>query len=348
VVALQHKLGASRSLAFALFLLGRSAWVTGDFRAARSHVEEGLAVARAVDDKTILAYLLVLLGQVAFDQGEDSRAWTLLEEGIMLHRESGNTYGILYALFSLKRMHFAQGEVARARTLNEEYLALSKTMGFRPAMADALSFLGCLALEEGKVAKAGELFEESLALLREVNDSWFIAICLQEIGVVVAAQGRMAEAAWLWGAAEGLCAQLRVPLPPTERAPMARSVVAARAELGEEAFTLAWTQGRTMTPEQAVARLSRTVPTDRSPAQATRSARAARQSVLSPSETLDLTEREQEVLRLVAQGLTDAQVADALVISPRTVNAHLRSISSKLGITSRHAATRFALEHQLL
>ena len=348
VVALQRKRGASRSLAFALFLLGRSAWVVGDFKAARAHAEEGLAVARAGGDQTIFASLLVLLGQVAFDQGEDSRAWTLLEEGLTLHRGAGNTYGILYALFSLKRMHFAQGEVARARALNEEYLALSRAMGLRPAMADALSFQGCFALEEGKGEMAGKLFEEGLALLREVNDSWFIAICLQEIGVVVAAQGRMAEAAWLWGAAEGLCAQLRASLPPAERAPMARSVAAARATLGEEAFTLAWAQGRTMTPEQAVARLSRTAFTGRSPAQATKSARAARQRLPSPSETLDLTEREQEVLRLVAQGLTDAQVADALVISPRTVNAHLRSIYSKLGITSRHAATLFALEHNLL
>jgi len=54
------------------------------------------------------------------------------------------------------------------------------------------------------------------------------------------------------------------------------------------------------------------------------------------------------VLRLVAQGLTDVQVAQILVISPRTVNAHLRTIYSKLGITSRHAATLFALEHQLI
>jgi DNA-binding NarL/FixJ family response regulator len=55
-----------------------------------------------------------------------------------------------------------------------------------------------------------------------------------------------------------------------------------------------------------------------------------------------------EVLRLVARGFTDAQVAEALIISPRTVNAHLRTIYSKLGITSRHAATLFILEHHLL
>jgi len=62
----------------------------------------------------------------------------------------------------------------------------------------------------------------------------------------------------------------------------------------------------------------------------------------------DLTEREVEILRLVAQGLTDAQVAERLVISPRTVQGHLRSIYSKLDVTSRTAATRFAIEQQRL
>jgi DNA-binding NarL/FixJ family response regulator len=60
-----------------------------------------------------------------------------------------------------------------------------------------------------------------------------------------------------------------------------------------------------------------------------------------------LTAREVEVLRLVAQGLSDAQVAEQLVISPRTVNSHLTSIYNKLGVDSRTAASRFAVEHQL-
>ena len=60
-----------------------------------------------------------------------------------------------------------------------------------------------------------------------------------------------------------------------------------------------------------------------------------------------LTPREVEVLRLVAKGLTDSQVAESLVISPRTVHAHLSSIYSKLAINSRSAATRYAIEHHL-
>ena len=55
-----------------------------------------------------------------------------------------------------------------------------------------------------------------------------------------------------------------------------------------------------------------------------------------------------DVLRLVAQGLTDGQVAEQLVISPRTVSWHLTSIYNKLGVSSRSAATRYAIEHHLI
>ncbi|MBV9281146.1 MAG: response regulator transcription factor [Chloroflexi bacterium] len=67
-----------------------------------------------------------------------------------------------------------------------------------------------------------------------------------------------------------------------------------------------------------------------------------------PEPPAGLTPREVEVLRLVARGLTDAQVAAALVVSRRTVNAHLRSIYSKLEVSSRSAATRYAMDHGLV
>ena len=68
----------------------------------------------------------------------------------------------------------------------------------------------------------------------------------------------------------------------------------------------------------------------------------------TPTYPAGLTTREVEVLRLVAQGLTDTQVAEQLVISVRTVNWHLTSIYSKLQVSSRSAATRYAIEHQLV
>ncbi len=347
-VVLHRELGDARRLAWSLFLLGYIAWTNGDFGTARSHADEGLAVARAADEKAILAYLLDLLGQIAIDHGEDTSARALLEEGLTLHREMGDTRGSLNALIPLKRVLAALGETTRARACAEEQLSLSRTVGYPVGAAGALCFLGRLALTEGNVPTASGLFEESVAVLREVNENWRIATNLQGIGVTLAAQGQPAAAARLWGAAEALCAQLRAPLPPEERAFVARALPAVRAALGEEAFTTTWAEGQAMTPEQALAAVEYTALSSQPPSQATRSTRGTHHQLPSPSATGDLTEREVQVLRLVARGLSDAQIAEALVISPRTVNAHLRSIYSKLDITSRNAATYFALEHHLI
>lgn len=342
---LQREQGEAPHLARSLYLLGVFAWLIGDFAMATSYAEEGLVRARDADDKITLAYLLDLSGQIAVDQGEDSGARTLLEKGLKLHREAGDALGSLGAHFFLERVLLAQGELAHARADAEEHLALARAIGFRTGAAGALTFLGRLALEEGNISTASKLFEESMTLLREMNENRPLAVAtnLQGIGVTLVALGRLAEAARLWGAAEALCALL-----PEERAFVARARTAVRAELGEEAFSVAWAEGHAMTLEQAMAVMERITLSSQSLARTTKRARGARQQASTPSTLSGLTSREGEVLRLVARGLTDAQIAEALVISPRTVNAHLRSIYMKLHISSRNAATYFALEHDLI
>jgi DNA-binding NarL/FixJ family response regulator len=154
---------------------------------------------------------------------------------------------------------------------------------------------------------------------------------------IVARQGERVWAARLWGAAEALRQHIGAPLPPVYRADYERSVAAARAHLGEKPFAAAWAQGRTMTPEQVFAAVDHQIlPMPTSP---------TRPATTSPD---GLTAREIEVLRQLAQGLTSAQIAEQLVIGVVTVNSHVRAIYSKLGVTSRAAATRYALEHHLL
>lgn len=111
-----------------------------------------------------------------------------------------------------------------------------------------------------------------------------------------------------------------------------------RAQRSEEAFATLGLEGRSMTPEHALAALQR--------AEMPEPRRAAKP--LAPSTyPAGLTEREVEVLRLVAKGLTIAQVAAQLRMSFHTANAHVRSIYKKLEVTSRSAAVRYALEHHL-
>ena len=332
---MQRDLGDNHNLAFSLYLLGYIAWATGDFATARSHAEEGLAMTRASNERVILASLLVLLGQIAFSEGEDNRARALLEEGLTLQQASSDTHESIFTLSHLLRVLFAQDEISLARTRNAERLALSRRLAFHWGIADSLTVQGHLELQEGHEAEAIELFRESLTLLRAVNDNGAVAACLHSIGIAIAVQGRLVEAAWLWGAAETMCATLGESLLPVEHVLAARGVVAVRTQLGEETFTATWAQGRAMTPEQAFAILSQ-------------SKSSIQHKPASPSAPNELTARQMEVLRLLAKGLTNAQIAKQLVIGLVTVNSHVRSIYSKLGVSSRAAATRFALEHHLL
>jgi DNA-binding CsgD family transcriptional regulator len=71
---------------------------------------------------------------------------------------------------------------------------------------------------------------------------------------------------------------------------------------------------------------------------------AAESPCLAAPYPAGLTAREAEVLRLVAEGLTNAQVAERLFVAPRTVNAHLTSVYAKLRVEGRPAAIRRALD----
>ena len=164
------------------------------------------------------------------------------------------------------------------------------------------------------------------------------------LGEVTAALGEPAWAAHLWGAAQNIRRTDDIPpLPPVFRSSYEQYVTIVRDKLGEEAFQAALAEGQAMTPEHVLAAQgSVTLP------QPLASGPTAAPLTKSPRYPAGLTAREVEILRLVAQGLTDAQVAKQLVISPRTVNWHLTSIYSKLGVTSRSAATRYVIEHHLV
>jgi DNA-binding NarL/FixJ family response regulator len=159
----------------------------------------------------------------------------------------------------------------------------------------------------------------------------------------VAVPGERTWAVRLWGAAEVLRESSGAALSPAERAGNEPAIAAVRAQLGERTFSALWNEGRTTSLNWILGPPGRAAPPQPSSKEPVAAA-----PVKASSDPAGLTTREGEVLRLVAQGLTDAQVAGQLVISPRTVNWHLTSIYSKLGVSSRSAATRYALEHHLI
>ena len=113
-----------------------------------------------------------------------------------------------------------------------------------------------------------------------------------------------------------------MPLAPVYRADYEKAVAAARIHLGEMAFTSAWSEGRTMSLEQVLAAkgTSEILPL------ITMEPSSVSSKPVPSTSPAGLTAREMEVLRLLAQGLTSAQIAERLVIGLVTVNSHVRSI----------------------
>jgi len=316
----------------------------GEYDRARTLVEEAAALSKKRGDSWNIANALWVLAQVMTFQGDLTRTHALLEESLALSRQEGYKVGIASSLFVSGQVALQQGDVAMARSLLEESLALSKELGDRENVAQSLFGLAWVSLVQGAYAKARALLEESLALCKAGGNKWFIAACLVGFGVLATAQGEWTWAARLSSAAEALYKAIDGVLPPAVRAMQEFTIAAARAQLGEEVFTAAWAEGCTMTSEQVLAAQEPVTMPTRAPAGPSSVPHAPK----APSYPDGLTAREVEVLRLVAQGLTDAQVAEQLVISPRTVNWHLTSIYSKLQVSSRAAATRFAIEQHLV
>jgi DNA-binding CsgD family transcriptional regulator len=172
-----------------------------------------------------------------------------------------------------------------------------------------------------------------------LGDKVNAAESLEGLACIVGAQGEVIRAGRLFGAAHKLRETGReaeaFQHSPEEEAWREPYLATARSLLDEAAWEEALTEGRAMSMGEAIEyALSAEEP-------------SATPSPSAPEIPAGLTPREVEVLGLVATGMTNAQIAAELFLSPRTVETHLTSIYHKLGVTSRAAATRFALEHGL-
>ncbi|HJT57206.1 MAG TPA: tetratricopeptide repeat protein [Ktedonobacteraceae bacterium] len=381
---LYRRLGDTPGITRAIYTLGAIAANQSDYPAARLLTEEALTLARGGSDRVRIARALLNLGEIVNVQGEYVRAQSLFEESLKILRSLGNKDDIARALFkSAWALIVSAGDTEKARLHLEESLVLARELDAKDIITPCLIYSGYIALNQDNPSLAYTLLEESLALAKEIGNlrdtveiyyvlakvifiqgdyaaalacseaclegarkignNDLLACGLERLACIVTAQGEAARAAQLWGAAETLREAMGAPITPLERPFYEQMVDQARTQLGKQAFAVAWDQGKSMSPEQALA------PTDAVifPAQEAQQEPLplVRPSPVYPSE---LTTREVEVLRLVAQGLTNAQIAEQLIISSHTVNSHVRSILSKLGLTSRSAIIHFAFEHHLL
>jgi predicted ATPase/DNA-binding CsgD family transcriptional regulator len=321
-------------------IIGTYAWSEGDLASALPALEEGLRLSRETDDARGQAIGLMLLGLVDVAERNGERSRERFEESLRFFRISGGSekWGEAHTLAYLGLAPLLEGEPGPARRCFEEGLAAARAAGDRIAAHQALYTLGLLALAERDLGQADEYLREGLSLADEVRDVINAPYFVKSLGQVAGLRGQTEYAVRLLGAAKtALQATGSAPyryIP--DQALQDRIFAAARDAVGEVAFDEEWRQGRAMTLEQAIEYALEPPP------------ETPQEPSVSPTHPAGLSAREVEVLRLVAQGMTNAQIAQELYISPRTVNAHMGSVYHKIGMSTRAEAARFASEHGLL
>lgn len=374
-LALCRQLGDQSGIAFSLHLLGGALWVRGNLRDGQTLVEESLALFRSLSDLDQTAWALSQLGMIESSQGRYEKARALFEESLALHRTMNHQRGIAFSAVHLAQALFAsQSALATVDALINEGVALSSALGDKDSLAYARALRGQIALSQGNLPGAHALLEESVQLYREVGSqhglaealaqlarvemaqgNWtatqeryeesltiakalshagLCAQCLEGLARLAVEQGIFARAAEQWGEAEALRQSVDMPLPSIERAAHEQAIAIARSHLDEATFSEAWNKGQTRIP----------VPVSATLQEMTDSAGDGESPDPLFNYPVGLTEREVQVLRLVAKGLTNSQIADELALSEKTIAHHLTHIFNKTASDNRAAAVTLPVE----
>ena len=322
-------------------LIGAS-WLAGeqeDWVAAGDLAQEGLRFFQDLGDAEGIAHARHALAVAIWEQGDFGRAAQTFEEALAGARSLGDPGLVAITLNSLADGFLQQGERNRAEPIFEEALALMRNLGNPLAMLYPLSNLGVIALEQGEVTRAASLLRESLALAVTHGNTRVVACDLVDLAGVAEVLGQGERAVRLLGAAEALLETIGVSRPDSDRPYYDRLVSRVRSGVDEDTFGGAWAAGRTLTRDDAVAEANAIA------AEATEAFPASRPP--NAGARYGLSVREVDVLRLIAEGMTDREIGETLFISRRTVTTHVTSILNKLGVETRRGARALALKHGL-
>jgi len=355
-------------------IAGQLALWQGDYEHARPALAESLDIARELGDVRTLALGLTFLGRVARDQGNPQAA-SLGAEGVELFRRLGDTWGCGLALHFLG-LAVARHDSTAARPLFEESARLFDDLGDRWDLAMPTRGLGLVAFQQGDYSAANSYFERAALLFGERGDEWSLAMLLHDLGHVAHSRGDWHHAAalfgqslrsWrrlgntrgtvmcltglagvaaaadnalaaarLFGTAQAVGETMSIVLEPTDQVMYERNVALARKGLSEEAFAATWDEGRTMLLEEAV-----------DVALEIEAAAATPVAAETDEQLACLTPREREVAGLLVEGLTNRQIAAALVIAESTANLHVKHILGKLEFGSRAQVAAWAAQRGL-
>lgn len=327
------------AVANALLWAGHLAWSQGDYRDAAALSGRSVDVCRRCGDRRLLARALSVVGNVASGRGDLDTAWRVDEEVLALEREDGDPWAVGYCLSNLGLIATARGDYDQATALFDQAEAIALESGDKLLAACIAANRGEIALAKGDLKTAAALVTEALVGVYQNGDhAMGVAECVEHLAAIAAAWERPERAARLFGAAAARRDSTGTPILPIYLDRHQGRMALARAALDDSTFQSAWDAGRILRLDQAVAEalaIGELTPGPSVPARH-----------LTPAGS-SLTVRECQVLRLIASGHSDREIAAELFISPRTASTHVKHLLRKLDVSSRAAAAAYAARNAL-
>ncbi len=312
----------------------------GELEEAQVQMQAGVDLCRATGESRMLSINLGNLAMLARRRGELELAASYMEEASHLAARVGDRRNRTATLLRHAEIDRVHGEPDLAESHLREALTIAIELSDPFHIGYALVALGSLATAAGEIDRAMPLLREAMSHLERLGSPGGIGLCLDAIADVAILSGEPPLAARWIGATDAAQAEAgiaRNELTPGEHAARVAAITAA---LGEDDYRRAWEAGQALSLDEAVAEaLAWEPPLDTAPSPPASPVAVGPGGQLSP--------RELEVLRLMAEGLTNQEVAEVLFISRRTATSHASTILGKLGVPSRTAAVAYAIRNGL-
>ena len=290
----------------------------GDFDYANPLLDRAKELAARQDDRDLAAQVTMARGMSLFHSGDVDGGSALLETAIGEFADVG--YREPFALSVLTRLAtacFLEGEFDRAISLSAEAMSRAGELGDSWNLGIALWVRGATRWLAGQTDLAIEDTLAALDLKESLGDLHSITQCIDLLAVCLATKGEFTRAARLCGAGDALWEMMHTPNQAGPHYAQARQggADACRQALGDERFESLRQQGMTWSVAEAIA-----------------FAKGEKRRIANDN---PLTKRELEIAGLVAEGLSNREMAERLVLSKRTIDAHIEHILAKLGFSSR-------------
>jgi predicted ATPase/class 3 adenylate cyclase/DNA-binding CsgD family transcriptional regulator/tetratricopeptide (TPR) repeat protein len=313
----------------------------GDLPAALAQIDEAVGLARTAGDPRLLAEILghraVYEGQV----GNLDAAFADQDEAVTLSRATGDNYRLTTTLANLGVYEVVAGKHEAARAHLQEASMLADDHGYQNLSAGLQQQLGFAGLLDADPRNARRHFTDSLDAARITGVKSYVHAALLGLALTAGADGDPTVAATLHGAADEYYEQAGRGFEALEAELRDRDHVHLRAALGDGAFEAAYARGRTLSQADAIALATAAAGPDPG-AVSTGSVPAAPATAHGSADPL--SERERDIVALLAGGATDAQIAGQLYLSVNTVRSHLERIRDKTGARRRTELARYAIQ----